>query len=90
MKLGHIYLLHKTNQKRELIIAALHWRWSITWRWLLIYSLPTKIQLWHGWNGNPHTGHFMYCIYTPIGNLFFQTQRNMKRRSDYEKLPLAR
>ena len=89
MKQGSLYIWHKTNVEGTRLVAAVHWRWSITWRWLLSYSRPSKIQLWHGWHGNSHTGHFVYTLYTPFGNLRFEKQENMRKKTNYERLPLA-
>lgn len=66
------------------LIAALHWRWSITWRWLLDWtpwsatSDPRPLRWYFFKNG----GGFV-CLGLPIlGSLYFAWQRNMRRVSD--------
>lgn len=61
-------------------LAAWHWGWSITWRWLVAVSWHSKSHRL-GW----HT-HRIYCgrgircgLNTPLVDIFFQSQPNMRR-----------
>jgi hypothetical protein len=64
------------------LLAAWHWRWSITWRWLLDWtpwsdtSDPRPLR----WRFNKIGGGFVALGLPVVGTLYFAWQRNMKRR----------
>lgn len=86
MKLGAFSFFercHKNgDQDARWLIAALHWPWSITWRWLLDWTpwhnaFAAKPLYW--WTGNA-CGAF--GIRLPIiGQISFAWQANMRDRS---------
>lgn len=66
---------------RHWVVAAWHWRWSVTWRWLLWWfphgrtTRPSPL----GWHFGKRGGHF--DIGLPIvGHLYFAWQQNMPWR----------
>ena len=42
MKIGALSLFQKTNCPKDYVIAAWHWRRSITWSWALYFALATQ------------------------------------------------
>jgi hypothetical protein len=44
MKFKNGYLFHRTNMKNGYLLASLHWRWSITWRWALWLQFTKKLR----------------------------------------------
>lgn len=77
MKIWGVYLFHKTNMPRSIMVASLHWPSSITWRWLIWYSLPASgidypILSWY----SGHSG-WQVSVFSQLGNLEFRTQANM-------------
>ena len=83
MNIGPLSLLQRGHSNgepaRHWVVAAWHWRWSITWRWLLWWmphsatTRPWPIA-WHfGKNGG---GHFDLGL-PIVGHLYLAWQRNM-------------
>lgn len=66
---------------RSWVIAAWHWPWSITWRWVLDWtpwsdtSDPRPVR----WNINKNGGGFIILGLPVLGSLYFAWQRNMRR-----------
>lgn len=57
MKIGPLYILERVQpNKRSWCIAALHWSWSLTWRWAL--------------HVHPYKGGRIGPYYQPGRNLF--------------------
>jgi len=80
MKIGALYLFDNC-------LAAWHWSWSITWRWVLQY------QRWHGerlgFYWMPHHGRAggLSCGFnTRLGGIHFQSQLNCERK---QEIPLT-
>lgn len=73
---------HKNGDAdRRWLIAALHWPWSITWRWLLDWSPWGADVYWkplYWWFGN---GCGAIGVRVPLlGQFSFAWQKNMPRR----------
>lgn len=84
MTIGPLHLFQHTNDPRAIMVAALHHSWSITWRWLLWYYLPSGFKFNWVWFSSP--GGQSLTVTTPLGKLDFQSQPNLKYRpEDYEK-----
>jgi hypothetical protein len=51
MKFGPLTIIERGHcggePARHWVVAAWHWRWSITWRWL-IWWIPSW-RFWQGW-----------------------------------------
>ncbi len=64
---------------RSWTVAGLHWKWSITWRWILVYapwselSNPRPVR----WRINKNGGGQIGVGLPLIGGLDFYWQRNM-------------
>lgn len=92
MKIGPITLLEwpRTNKgarSESILVAALHWPWSLTWRWIVTRSprqpLPTKqgfgFMRTHGYRNGIN---FIATLNAPIlGHWCIQAQPNMLDRA---------
>jgi hypothetical protein len=78
MRFRNGYLLHKTNSKGDYVVAALHWHWSITWRWTLWIRFTKKLRPFFRYSKSFH-GQYYIDLHLPCMLLTFQTQENMKR-----------
>ncbi len=77
LTIGPLSILFRPPETQRLILAAFHWRWSITWRWVLSVD--------KGWRGK------VLCVYRhnfggrahmqlPAGRMLcFSWQGNMRR-----------
>lgn len=70
------------------VVAALHWKWSITWRWVLSYNRTNPLVKYGfhchrtytykpGWNGR------IILNLPVIGYLTFNMQPNMRESRKY-------
>lgn len=71
---------------KDWVIAALHWKWSITWRWVLYYHAPQPQQInpWFKWfyfGGH----HKTFQVHFKRGNLTLNTQPNMRARAEVQQ-----
>lgn len=88
MKFGPLTICERMHSNgtptSSFLIAALHWPWSLTWRWMIVKA-P-----WYAPPGNQgfgfmrlHRGcgfNFLACFNTRLtGHWSLQTQPNMKR-----------
>ena len=83
MRIGALYLFERGHRNgeddRRWLIAALHWPWSITWRWLLDWTpwgsdVYWKPLMWRFSNG----GGGEIIVRLPLfGQFCFAWQRNM-------------
>lgn len=88
MNFGPLSLIQRGRSNgtpaRHWVVAAWHWPWSLTWRWLLWWfphgstTRPSPL----GWNFGKRGGHL--DIGLPIvGHLYFAWQKNMRRREQF-------
>jgi len=74
---GPLRFLEKTNSRGSFLIAAWHWRWSITWRWLLWWYAPVGHSFHLVWH--PGLQGVLAELRTPLGRFYFQSQPNLRR-----------
>jgi len=85
MMLGQLTILKRqhSNGKPCLswVVAAWHWRWSITWRWLITWSPGLSgsvgfyfLRVCRGQGFNFHCG----ANFPIVGSIAVQTQPNMR------------
>lgn len=79
MKFGALHLLSRTNTPGAILIASMHWGWSITWRWVLWYRRP-KGGKW-GYYGRRYPDGVIANIATPLGRLHFISQSNLRENN---------
>ena len=88
MRIGPLTLFVREHSNgtplHSFLLAALHWRWSLTWRWSVSWSPPNKhvrqgpyfIRTRRGMGIN-----FIAGLNMPIfGCLHISTQPNMRRK----------
>lgn len=64
-------------------IAAWHWRWSITWRWVFYWS-PYRRDMNIGFSRFKTNGGVIVRLTLPIlGHWGLQTQENLRRKRKY-------
>lgn len=79
MRIGALYLLDGDA------VAAWHWPWSITWRWLLCVSRRSVDGRWGVFQVRIYQGrHRIVLVKTPWVVFRFQSQPNMRRRRCFE------
>ena len=78
MKFKNGHLFSKTNTKGDYLLAALHWHWSITWRWGLWLRFTKKLRPRFQYT-KKHHGQYFVVLHLPCMLLTFQTQANLKR-----------
>jgi hypothetical protein len=84
VKLGAFHLFERCHRNgdddKRILLAALHWPWSITWRWLVDWSpwgSSYRIAPLAWWTGN---GCGSVHLRLPVvGCLTFAWQENMRR-----------
>ena len=93
MKVGDFSFFSRMHSNgtpiRSWVIAALHWKWSITWRWSLSFSLPpTHWSRPHAYFSRTHKHHprkelaFNCGFILPfVGSVTFNMQPNMPDRA---------
>lgn len=87
MKIGPVHLFERLHSNGRRInginIVALHWKKSITWRWLLSWYWKFGKGNYPKWWGIFRTnGGIILRVSTPIfGEFHFQSQRNMFRNT---------
>jgi len=80
IKIGPLTFFSKcVSRTPSITVAACHWDWSQTWRWVLSMSI-THEDVPVNWDFKCHVTH-VWCIHiiTPFVRLDFQTQQNMKK-----------
>lgn len=89
MKLGPLTLfkrMHGNGKPADtILVAALHWRWSITWRWSIVWRPSIGRFAFHAHRthrGYPNSPvNFSAFLCAPlIGGLNISTQPNMRRK----------
>jgi len=91
MKIGALYLFERRHSNgtpcKSINIAALHWKWSLTWRWVLVkgeyqiystkgFSFTRTYKTWK----EKRTFNFHACFNSKItGHWSLQTQPNMQK-----------
>jgi hypothetical protein len=93
VKLGALSLFERIHANSKptggVLIAALHWQWSLTWRWILTWHPSVKTMLVAGhrqprfyWIRHRGAGlNFMAGARIPLlGDFSIHTQPNMRRR----------
>ncbi len=76
-------LFENTNDNQYLI-AAWHWRWSITWRWLIKWK-PCRTKFYFSRWTNPSNGHGTVQIgLGRLGLIHSAWQPNMDRKKAEE------
>lgn len=74
MKLGALYLF-------DGCVAAWHWKWSITWRWIFnISKHDSTVLLGFHKLYNPYSGFGLIVWNTPLVDFSFRYQENMVRK----------
>jgi hypothetical protein len=72
MKIGPLSLF-------EGCIAAWHWKWSLTWRWILSARRHQNVRL-GPFAMRTHCGGGVLCgLNTPLVDIAFGSQPNMRR-----------
>ena len=64
---------------RSWSIASLHWKWSITWRWVLNYTPWSPVSNWRPlrWYFYRNGGGYIGIGLPLIGSFTFSWQNNM-------------
>lgn len=79
MKIGPLYLFERVRQtKARWVIAALHWHWSLTWRWVLYFS-PQYGQHRGFYYQYKRGRNTFFGLNTPWFGFHFSTQDNIRR-----------
>ncbi len=98
MKLGPLTLFHRMHSNgtpiRSWVIAAVHWKWSITWRWTFQWSpgLSGRVgpYFMRGYRYQPGLNFHAGLNLPVVGSFSVQTQPNMPWKRECTKHPATR
>lgn len=86
MKTKNLFFFEKTNMKREIVVIALHWDWSLTWRFAL-YARLTGICFPKAHYSRNNNGISAY-LSLPFVLFHLATQENMPRKPRHYLHPI--
>lgn len=90
MKIGALTLFKRMHsngaRSKTILVAAWHWKWSLTWRWHLSWQpgLSGKIgpYFMRVYRGSPGLNFHAGLNLPLLGSLSLQTQPNMRERTN--------
>ena len=67
------------NRRHREVVIALHWKWSITWRWLIRYQLVHTSWRINSFKNESNGYSWSHICMGRLGQINIDIQPNMKR-----------